>query len=60
VISDHMASIAIQRPGFGGNEIDPEDIAVPSAVQQSCLWPVLYCTDWCGEHRPRAGEKSHV
>lgn len=50
VISDHMASIAIQRPRFGGNEPDPENVATATAVEQSCLWPVTYFTEWCGHH----------
>lgn len=52
-VSDHMASIAIGTPGFG-EQFDPEDLADSVSVARSCLLPVTFCTDWCGEFDPIA------
>lgn len=49
-ISDHMASIAVGTPNFG-QQYDPEDMADAIAIQRSCLLPVVFCNDWCGEYR---------
>jgi hypothetical protein len=47
-ISDHMASSAIGQPRFG-QQFDPEDLADTHTVYNSCLVPVTFCADWCGE-----------
>jgi hypothetical protein len=47
-IIDHMARIAIRTPGFGGNVVDPEDVASSSTVSNASMFPATYATEWCG------------
>jgi hypothetical protein len=49
VIVDHMARMAIPVVGFGGNVVDPEDVATVTSVHNATLRPATFYTDWCGE-----------
>lgn len=54
VIVDHMARMAIRSPGFGGNVIDPEDVANCSTVSKASLFPATFGNEWCGEFQESA------
>jgi len=56
-ISDHLASIAIGAPSFGQSH-DLEDYADSWSVHRSVLFPVTFCTDWCGEFASAEPETS--
>jgi hypothetical protein len=47
-IIEHMARMAIQQPGFGGINIDREDVANAGQVHRATLYPATFATEWCG------------
>lgn len=56
-IIDRMARIAIRTPGFGGNVVDPEDVAGASTVHSTSLHPATYRTHWCGRYQAHPMEE---
>lgn len=54
-ISDHMAAISVGTPRFG-QQYDPDELASPINVHQSCLSPSTFSSDWCGEFARTAPE----
>lgn len=50
-VSDHMASLAIGTPRSREivSRVDLDKWATTDVVYDSCLLPVTFCTDWCGE-----------
>jgi hypothetical protein len=51
-LSDHMASMIIDRPRFGGHNYDPESVATVGNVHNSSLFPATWQTTWCGQFEP--------
>lgn len=50
-IIDHMARMAIQQPGFGGNVVDREDVASAAVVDYATMFPATFGGSWCGEYQ---------
>lgn len=57
-IIDHMARMAIRQPGFGGNVIDPEDVASAVHIDHATLFPATFGLNWCGEFSPQSEERA--
>ncbi|HEX2594783.1 MAG TPA: hypothetical protein VHL34_24985 [Rhizomicrobium sp.] len=48
-VSDHVASMVIERPKFGGRNYDPEDVVTVSAVSDASIFPATWHDEFCGE-----------